>query len=379
MRLADCFIAAPQGLIASLFSLGAQLIELHKAQSRGNVPDGFVAPQASLSPLERAGVPAYFHLDVAVTPSGPRLIEFQAVPTYQVTAARLATIITDELGCGTRICWGDGVGDWRDFKTVMAESLLGARGGTCVLIDRRIREQKTNFEFYATQTEICPRMAIVDVEQLREVDGCLAYAVAGARPVVVHQLYNRVLPLEAISDDRYPEAGFGCTFRYDKAYKNLEYCNHPSLEVTFSKRMLPDVKHAYNPRCYHLKEVSRAFETGALLYRDFVWKHTLGVAGREIFLHPSADILRDIREHASEEMYIAQKRVPFQRFDTGDGLEKIVELRLMFVCTPTRMLATPMARIGHIRRLADGSEEPRIHFGHNNAPGYGFAATVIVP
>jgi len=378
MCLATNFVGVDQRLATQLFALGKQLTQQFSGQVFTQVlPDGFSPPQENLSSLERQGDAAFFHLDVAITADGPKLIEFQAVPTYQVTAARLGSLLQQEQLPQSQLFLGDRDYQWHDFKRIMQDVLSAGASGGQVIMDRHIQQQKTNFEFYATQTEILPEIEVVDAHQVYAQDGALYFQNKQAQATQIQRLYNRVLTLEAIDDDHYPHPADPWHFRYDQPYQGLEYCNHPAYSFMFAKQQLTQVIHPFNPQCYELAETATLFMTGELACEDYVWKHKLGVAGREIFLSPTIEILQQLQAEQVLEQYIAQQKVQFHPFLSADQQEKIVELRLMFVQSPTDLIAVPMARIGHLAQMQSGQIEPRIHFADNNKPGYGFAPVVL--
>jgi hypothetical protein len=159
----------------------------------------------------------------------------------------------------------------------------------------------------------------------------------------------------------------------------LRYCNHPARSLTFAKQQLAHVRHPLNPECLELAEAAEDFASGKLACADYVWKHKLGAAGRELILSPSQKILSELHANQLLDQYIAQRKVRFATFHTDDKQEKIIELRLMYSQSVQELLAVPMARIGHLRRCADSPPEARIHFADNNKPGYGFSLVLLIP
>ncbi|NET35389.1 MAG: hypothetical protein F6K19_25755 [Cyanothece sp. SIO1E1] len=193
----------------------------------------------------------------------------------------------------------------------------------------------------------------------------------------LHRLYNRVLAIEAIQDDHYPQNTDRWGFQYNRAYADLTFVNHPAKSFEISKHILPYISDPINPACYELAELASPFRKREIEYSDFVWKHKWGVAGRSLFLLPNIEILENLTQAGTMGDYIAQRKVEYERFCTGDGQEKIVEFRLMTVQSIDKLLVVPMARIGHVQMANDGRSIHRIHFGDNNRPGYGFCPTLI--
>lgn len=379
MRLADCFVGIRQALAEELFQLGKQLCQQLPTPLAGvTLPEGFSPFVTNLSPLEQQGKPAFFHLDAAVTADGVKLIEFQAVPTYQVTAARLGELLRQDYLPDSGLFLG-GTGDytWQDFKRILRDILVSENATGNILVDRDVHQQKTRFEFYATQQEIDPVLEIVDSRDLFEQDGRLFYRDSDGENIQVNRLYNRVLALEALFDDHYPHNPERWHFRYDRHYEGLQYCNHPAYSLTFAKQALTQICHPFNPACHELAELAPGFANGELPFADYVWKHKLGVAGREIFLSPSQHVMQRLQAADTLDQYIAQQKIHFDTFLMENQQEKIVEVRLMFVQSSRELIAVPMARIGHMHKTATGQAEARIHFGDNNRPGYGFAPAII--
>jgi hypothetical protein len=123
--------------------------------------------------------------------------------------------------------------------------------------------------------------------------------------------------------------------------------------------------------------VAEEFKCGQKAYSDYVWKHKLGAAGRNIFLLPNDENLAELTRLNTFNEYIVQKKVEFESFFTDDGEEKIVELRFITVQSLDKLLVVPMARIGHIRKDKNAQTTYHIHFGENNKVGYGFCPVVV--
>ncbi|MCI5158271.1 MAG: hypothetical protein D3906_07470, partial [Candidatus Electrothrix sp. AUS1_2] len=252
--------------------------------------------------------------------------------------------------------------------------LGGEQGEPVVLTDRKVQEQKTNFEFYATQKELGISCDIVDVEDFYEQGRGLYYRDSSGEPVRIRRLYSRIILADALFLENYP-AGSSWQFRFDKAYEGLQLVNHPIKQFLVSKRLAPYLDHPLNPKCYELAEAAAAFRQGILAYDDYVWKHKWGAAGHRLFLAPSEEVLDSLSDVLED--YIAQRKVDYTTFVTDDGQEKIVELRFMTARHNERVITVPMARIGHVERNQDGRKAYKIHFGDNNMPGYGFAPVLV--
>lgn len=378
MRLAEYFVILRHDLAQELFLLGRELLQKMAQQSASlPVQEGFRPQQANLSPLEQQGNAAFFHLDAAVTAEGLRLIECQAVPTYSVTAAHLSGLLRHDCLPESKIFLGTQQPEQADFIRLMRDILVGDSPDGNVLVDRQVQEQKTNFEFHAARQVIDSKIEIVDAADLFARKEELLYTTANNRTAKVRRLYNRVLALEALFDDDYPHNRKKWRFRYDRYYKGLRYCNHPARSLTFAKQQLAHLKHPFNPESVELTDAAADFASSKLAFADYVWKHKLGAAGRELILSPSQKILTELQANQLLEQYIAQRKVRFETFRTGDGEEKIIELRLMYSQSLQEQIAVPMARIGHLRRCPDNPPEARIHFADNNRPGYGFSLVLL--
>ncbi len=344
------------------------------------LPAGFAPPPESLLPLERRGGASFGYFDAAVTADGLRVIEVQAFPTYHVTAAFCSHFLRSRLSLpGNSVFVNEPESGWRRFVDLTRDVTAGGMSDGIVLTDRNLVHQKTTFEFNATQRELDLSVDVVDSRRIFEAEGRLMYRRrAGSSPKPLHRLYNRVLVIEALEDDHYPRNPRRWRFRYDRAYPDFAFVNHPARSLELSKGILPYLSHPLNPTCHELQAIAEGFRRREIGFGDFVWKHKWGAAGRGVFLLPSAEILDVLTRAGTLGEYVAQRKIEYERFRTGDGQEKIVELRLMTVQSAEELLVVPMARIGHVQTAADGRTVHRIHFGDNNRPGYGFCPVLIL-
>lgn len=383
MRMAEYFLGLHRSAADDLLRLVKQIIKGAQAKRflAAPFPDGFAPPAANLVPLEQNGGFTFGYFDAALTEAGLQVIELQGLPTYHVTAAFVSHFLGDRLSLpGSSVFVNAPEASWQRFIDLVQEVLAGEATAGIVLTDRNLAAQKTNFDFYATQREVDLNLDLVDTRHIFEEAGRLFYrrheGDRTARPL--HRLYNRVLALEAIEDDHYPRNSRQWRFRYDRTYADTVFVNHPARSFEISKHILPRVSDPINPPCFELDELATPLRRGEVGYGDFVWKHKWGVAGRSLFLLPTPEILDDLAGAGALGQYIAQRKVEYERFRTGDGQEKIVEVRLMTVQSTEALLVVPMARIGHVQTAEDGRSVHRIHFGDNNRPGYGFCPTLIV-
>ncbi|RWX46009.1 hypothetical protein H206_00079 [Candidatus Electrothrix aarhusensis] len=381
MRIANYFVGISAGLVHS-FNQFIATIEQEATDDRlpaFQVPNGFAPQKENLLPTEQGGGFSMGSFDMAVTDDGLRNIEPQAVATYPVSAALLNRMLLQHLPdveqADKAFLFADGPQkDWDDFQQVYQKMLGGEQGERVVLTDRKVQEQKTNFEFYATQKELGLSVDIVDVEDFFEQDRELYYTNSAGQPVRVTRLYNRIILADALFLENYPE-GSSWQYCFDKRYEGLQLVNHPIKQFEVSKRLAPYIEHPLNPTSYELAEVASAFRQGILAYDDYVWKHKWGAAGHRLFLSPSEEVLDDLADVLDE--YIAQKKVDYTTFITDDGQEKIVELRFMTARHNEQTITVPMARIGHVHRDQAGRKSYKIHFGDNNMAGYGFSPVLI--
>ncbi len=344
------------------------------------LPDGFRARSKQLLPTEAMGSFSFGSFDMAVTEAGLKNIEFQAVATYPISAAKLSHFLWEQLPSSpapASIFADHPSTNWEDFIRLYERIIFDGEREGVVLIDRHPGHQKTNFEFYATQKELSTPITILDSRQLFENRGQLVYQkdMKNRELLRVRRLYNRVLPHEACLEDNYPHDKASWQFRFDRAYPKCKFINHPSKFYEISKRLSPYLRHPYNPLCFELSESITDFVTGKLKFEEYVWKHKWGAAGQGLILSPSPNSLTQLS--VNPEQYIAQKKVAYKIFRTDDGLEKIVELRFMTATDGQRTITVPMARIGHVRQGPGEDLQFRVHFSENNKEGYGFAPVLI--
>ncbi|MCI5149124.1 MAG: hypothetical protein D3916_07025, partial [Candidatus Electrothrix sp. MAN1_4] len=336
MRLANYFV----GISASLAKSFNQFIAAIEQEAEDDrlpalqPPPGFAPQKENLLPIEQGGGFSMGSFDMAVTDEGLRNIEPQAVATYPVSAALLNRMLlqhlsgideTDKIEKAFLLADGPHKG-WDDFLNVYRNMLGGEQGEPVVLTDRKVQEQKTNFEFYATQQELGLPIDIVDVEDFYEQDRRLYYRNSAGKPVRIRRLYSRIILADALFLEGYPEDS-SWRFRFDREYKGLKLINHPIKQFQVSKRLAPYLDHPCNPTSYELAEAATAFRQGILAYDEYVWKHKWGAAGHRLFLNPSEKVLDELADVLEE--YIVQKKVDYTTFTTDDGQEKIVELRFM--------------------------------------------------
>jgi hypothetical protein len=381
MRIANYFV----GISASLARSFNQFITSIERQATNNrlpvfqTPNGFAPQKENLVSTEQGGGFSMGSFDMAVTDQGLRNIESQAVATYPVSSALLNRSLLQLLpDLDKAFLFADGPHkSWDDFQQIYQNMLGGEQGERVVLTDRRVQEQKTNFEFYATQKELGIPVDIVDMESFFEQDNGLYYrdSLRHGKPVRITRLYNRVILADALFLENYPEGSQAWNFRFDKEYNGLKLVNHPIKQFQISKRLAPYIRHPMNPTCHELADVASAFRQGILAYEDYVWKHKWGAAGHRLFLRPSERVLDELTEVLDE--YIAQKKVEYTTFITDDGQEKIVELRFMTARYHEQTITVPMARIGHVERDEAGRTSYKIHFADNNMAGYGFSPVLI--
>lgn len=377
MRIANYFV----GISRDVANVFVQFIEetikgiVENKYPPFPTPEGFETHADNLIPTELNGYFSLASFDMAVIENGLQNIEFQAVPTYPVSAAKLNQILLNHLALSNAHIFADSSSTtWDDFIKIYENIIAANQTSGVVLTDRLLKQQKTSFEFYATQQELNTPIDIVDMEDIFEKEGSLFYSKKG-KQLRINRLYNRILLSEALFEDNYPHNTEMWKFRFDKNYKSLKFINHPIKLYEISKRLSPYINHPFNPECFELSEVAQDFRNGTLQFDDYIWKHKWGAAGQRLILSPTLEILDSLSGDLND--YIAQKKVAFKVFKTDDGQEKIVELRFMTAIHNHKMNIVPMARIGHATQSATGATQFKIHFGENNKEGYGFSPVVI--
>ncbi len=380
MRINNYYVGIPRVLSDTFIAFINEMTEklsLDQFPSLGT-PEGFEPDSDTLLPTELEGGFSLGSFDMAVTDDGLQNIEFQSVATYPVSAAKLNQCLLDHMQLDNAFVFADSPATkWSDFIDFYKKIIADNQTTGIVLTDRKIKEQKTNFEFFATQKELDIPIEIVDMEHIFEKNNELFYTVPDTqeKPIKINRLYNRILLAEALFEDNYPFDAHKWKFRFDKKYNALKFINHPIKQFEVSKRLSPYISHACNPECFELSEAASLFRQGDLRYEDYVWKHKWGAAGHKLVLEPTPAILDSLSDHLEE--YIAQRKVVFKIFKTEDGLEKIIELRYMTAIHNRKMMIVPMARIGHVTQEPNGTHNFKIHFGDNNKEGYGFSPVII--
>lgn len=380
MRIANYYVGISRSLSDSFVDF---IREVSQNISKDDFPslevlDGFAPQMENLLPIEQEGGFSLGSFDMAVTEQGLQNIEFQAVATYPISAAKLNQLLLKSLFPNKTSAFANDIHTtWDDFIDLYRSLILDKQTSGIAIVDCNIEGQKTNFEFFATQKELNTTIAIVDTESIFEKDNELYYASSPSNqaPIKITRFYNRILLAEALFEEDYPKGMKPWKFRFDKKYNSLKFINHPIKQFEISKRLSPYIKHRFNPECHELAEVERHFRQGTLKYEDYIWKHKWGAAGHRLILSPTLKILDDLS--GDIEYYIAQKKINFKTFVTDDGLEKIIELRFMTAQHKGKMIIVPMARIGHVEQNQDGVVTYKIHFGDNNKKGYGFSPVII--
>ncbi|SED07020.1 hypothetical protein SAMN04489761_4174 [Tenacibaculum sp. MAR_2009_124] len=360
--------------ISDSFVLFIEEVLREKYPSISAIP-GFMPSKETLSDTEKNEGFTFGSFDMAVTEMGLRNIEFQAVATYPISAAKMNTMVLDSISDSNTFAFADNANtNWDKFIEVYNEIFQVNEKDQVVLVDREVEKQKTKFEFFATKKELNVPIRIVDVKDVFENNNSLYYREENST-VKINAFYNRVLITEALYQDNYPEDLGRWKFRFDKKYKDLKYINHPIKQFDISKRLCPFIKHEYNPNCYELSNTEHLFKQKELSYKDFVWKHKWGAAGNDLILEPNEEVLDGLKEETSN--YIAQEKIAYKVFKTDDQLEKIVELRFMTAIHKGQLVIVPMARVGRIEKTKEGSINYKIHFSDNNKKGYGFSPVII--
>jgi len=376
MRIANYFVGISERLTHSFNQFIEEIIQSIAKERYPSlaIPEGFASHSECLLSVEQNGLFTFGSFDMAVTENSLQNIEFQAIGTYPISAAKLSQILLQNLQDDKAYTFANNPATtWDDFIQMYENIIADTQTEGVVLVDRLIKQQKTNFEFHATQKELNVPIDIVDLEDVEEQENTLFYTQNG-KSKKINRFYNRVLVPEALFEDNYPHNTELWKFRYDKSYENLKFINHPIRLYEVSKRLAPYIAHPFNPICYELSEVADDFRNGKLKFEDYIWKHKWGAAGHCLFLSPTRSILDNIPDKSD---YIAQKKVNFKIFKTDDGQEKIVELRFMTAIHNEEIITVPMARLGHLTRSDEGITKFKIHFADNNKEGYGFSPVVI--
>ncbi|MFC5047229.1 hypothetical protein ACFSTE_08100 [Aquimarina hainanensis] len=380
MRIANYFVGISRKLANDFVSF---IREMQHKLTEGRfpqhqLPPGFKPVPRNLLAQEKNGNGFSFgSFDLAVSDIGLHNIEFQAVATYPISAARLNRFLAQKIENPDISIFADSASTtWEEFKKIYQRILGGRHQEEVYLTDINLHSQKTNFEFFATQKELDISVKLADRNDIFESENRLYHQTPGSSsPSSIHRLYNRILLSDAIFDQHYPVDEESWKFRFDCRYDHLKFINHPSKQFDISKRLSPYIKHPFNPPCFELTEVLPLFEKGVLEYKDFVWKHKWGAAGKGLFLSPSPATATELQGITHQ--YIAQKKIAYTTFKTDDGQEKIIELRFMTAHHQDQCIIVPMARIGHVVRTTDGSVFYKIHFADNNQKGYGFSPVLI--
>lgn len=379
MRIANYFVGISKRFSDDFMQFIEEITEgiIENKYPQLSVPEGFETHAKNLLSTEMNGNFSFASFDMAVVENGLQNIEFQAVATYPVSAAKLNQVLLNNLpedSSNAYIFADNPLTNWEDFTEIYENIIADKETEGIILTDRLLNKQKTNFEFYATQNELNIPIEIIDMEEIFEQDNTLFY-LKNQKPIKINRLYNRILLAEALFEDNYPQNTEMWKFRFDKAYQSLKFINHPIKLYEVSKRLSPYIQHPYNPTCFELADVAQDFQNGVLKFKDYIWKHKWGGAGHRLILSPNKDILDSLSNNLED--YIAQKNVNFKIFKTEDGKEKIIELRFMTATHNDKTIVVPMARIGRITQNTEGVTKFKIHFGDNNEEGYGFSPVII--
>jgi len=314
MQIANYFVGISQNLANAFNRFIEEITEgmVEKKYPAMPVPQGFESQPDNLLGVEQDGLFTFASFDMAVTENSLQNIEFQAVSTYPISAAKLNRILLQHLQEEEAYIFADNpTTTWEDFIKMYEGIIAGKEINGIVLTDRLLKQQKTSFEFYATQKELNVPIDIVDMEDIYGDEGALFYHKNG-KSQKINRLYNRILLAEALFEDDYPNNTDMWKFRFDKSYKALKFINHPIKLYEVSKRLSPYISHQFNPACYELSEVAQDFREGKLKFEDYVWKHKWGGAGHGLILSPNLSILESLPGSLRE--YIAQKKVDFKLF-----------------------------------------------------------------
>ncbi|XOF32756.1 MAG: hypothetical protein ACL93V_12085 [Candidatus Electrothrix sp. YB6] len=379
LRMAEYFVGLHRSLADDLLSFiekVTQEIRLNRLPLPA-APEGFAPAAENLLPFERKNCFSFAYFDAALTEQGIRIIEFQAFPTHSAVSVAMNNFLYEKLALPDSPLFPNAPNAQpEDFHRLMRQIICGDAENGIVITDRNLAGQKTNFSFYVVQEALGGKADVVDAKEIFERNGRLFYTHPDRGMQQVQRLYNRIVPTEAMVEDNYPADPEALPFRFDSRYRDLTFVNHPCKYLEISKGLLPYITDPLNPPCYELEETADHFFSGAWTCSDFVWKDKWGYAGHTNVLLPDLQLLEQLSKDNMLSRYIAQQKIPFEVFRTGDGLEKIVELRFMVVQSEDTQLITPMARIGHVHRTPGCGPVYKVHFGDNNMPGYGFCSVL---
>ena len=226
MRIANYFV----GISRSLSNSFVEFIETMCQGLREDkfpqmpTPKGFTSHPQNMLPTEWGTGFSLGSFDMAVTESGLQNIEFQAVPTYPISAARLNQCLANHLKREEVSTFADSpYTNWEDLRNLYTKIIAGTETHGVVLVDRKLAGQKTSFEFYATQEALKVPLDIVDMEHIFEEKGELFYTKAPYHdtPIKITRFYNRILLAEALFEEDYPDDTHTWKFRFDKPYQSL--------------------------------------------------------------------------------------------------------------------------------------------------------------
>ena len=134
-------------------------------------PEGFQPHVENLLQTELENSCSFASYDMAVTENGLQNIEFQALATYPISAAKLSQYLIKQLNLENAFTFADSpTTTWKDFTDLYKTIIAGEEKDGIVMTDRLLSQQKTKFEFYATQKELDVSIDLVDMENI-----CLLY------------------------------------------------------------------------------------------------------------------------------------------------------------------------------------------------------------
>ena len=178
MRISDYYVKISRSLADTFKEFIDEMIDLQSQQQFPGlpIPTGFSPSPSNLVEVEKTGGFTFGSFDMAVTQTTLQNIEFQAVATYPISASKLNHLLQAQLApTGTSIFVDSSSTTWKDFIHHYSDCIANNETEGIVLTDRKMAEQKTNFEFFATQKELNIAIDLVDTEAIFEKDNALYY------------------------------------------------------------------------------------------------------------------------------------------------------------------------------------------------------------
>ncbi len=299
--------------------------------SRNAIPNHLNVPNQDKHPL-------FVCVDFAVCKDKegaltPQLIEFQGFPSLFYWQELVANKYVEHFDCPKDFTFLFNNLSSKDYFDLLEKSILnGHKQEEVVLLELKPHEQKTNVDFYVTESKL--GIKPVCLSDVFAVDNKLYYKLNGANQQI-KRIYNRV-----IFDELEKTGVLYQYLDFTKPYE-VEWAEHPNWFFRISKYTMPYLKSKYVPETKYLHE----FEVIPSDLENYVLKPLFSFSGQGVIFNVKPSDIEAIKDKTQ---FILQKKVEYAPvIESPNGMVKC-EVRLLYIWPPNAdkpILASNLSRL----------------------------------